>query len=79
MSTRSSTATIIQAMRILANEIQSGDGVANAAIAEAADRLQELQDALQGLHDYSIRSKYLGHQTEALAAWAVAEKLLWEG
>lgn len=38
---RSSTPTLIAAMRILARDIQSGDGVANAAIAEAADRLEE--------------------------------------
>lgn len=39
---RSSTRAIIQALRILAEDIQSGDGVANAVIAEAADRLEEL-------------------------------------
>ena len=38
---RAKTETIIQAMRILAEEIQSDDGVANAAISEAADRLEE--------------------------------------
>ena len=35
-------AVLISALRILAEEIQSPDGVANAAIAEAADRLEEL-------------------------------------
>ena len=39
---KSSTETLIAAMRVLARDIQSGDGVANAAIAEAADRLEEL-------------------------------------
>jgi len=39
---RSKTETIISALRVLANDIQSGDGVANAAIAEAADRMEEL-------------------------------------
>lgn len=39
----SSTETLITALRILAREIQSDDGVANAAIAEAADRLEDLQ------------------------------------
>lgn len=43
MSRKSSTETLIAAMRILARDIQSGDGVANAAIAEAADRLEEQQ------------------------------------
>jgi len=37
------TKTIIEALRILARDIQSEDGVANAAIAEAADRLQKQQ------------------------------------
>ena len=41
MNCKSSTETLIAAMRILARDIQSGDGVANAAIAEAADRLEE--------------------------------------
>ncbi len=39
---RSDTTTIIGAMRILAEDIQSDDGVANAAIYEAAERLEEL-------------------------------------
>lgn len=43
---RAKTETIIAAMRILAEDIHSEDGVANAAIREAADRLQELHDRL---------------------------------
>lgn len=39
---RSSTETIIGALYILAREIQSEDGVANAAIYEAAQRMGEL-------------------------------------
>jgi len=39
---RSATKTIIGAMRILAVDIISDDGVANAAISESADRLEEL-------------------------------------
>ena len=35
---------LIESMRILSRDIVSGDGVANAAILEAADRLQELSD-----------------------------------
>ena len=38
---RTSTETLIAAMHILATEIQSDDGVANAAIAAAAERLAE--------------------------------------
>lgn len=39
---RTDTKTLAAAMRVLAAEIQSDDGVANAAIAEAAERLDEL-------------------------------------
>ncbi len=42
MGARSSTETLIKALRILARDIKSGDGVANMCIAEAADRLDEL-------------------------------------
>jgi hypothetical protein len=39
---RSSTDTLIKALRILGRDIQSADGVANAVMFEAADRLYEL-------------------------------------
>lgn len=39
---KTSTETLAKAMSVLAKEIQSPDGVANAAIAEAAERLLEL-------------------------------------
>ncbi len=39
---RTDTETLIEAMKILSRDIESGDGVANAAIAEAAERLGEL-------------------------------------
>jgi hypothetical protein len=38
---KTKTEILAQAMDVLAREIQSGDGVANAAIAEAAERLRE--------------------------------------
>ena len=40
------TQTLIRAMRILASEIPSDDGIANEAISEAALRLEELDDHL---------------------------------
>ena len=50
---RTRTPILISAMRLLAQEIQSEDGVANAAIAEAGNRLSELEaqlaQAQQGL------------------------------
>ena len=39
---RTKTEVIVGALRILAQDIQTQDGVANAAIAEAADRMEEL-------------------------------------
>jgi hypothetical protein len=49
----SSSATLVSAMRILANDIQSDDGVANAAIREAADRIEQLEAKLRQAHkDY---------------------------
>lgn len=49
MSRKTSTETLIAAMRVLARDIQSGDGVANSAIAEAADRLAEQQARIADL------------------------------
>lgn len=46
---KSSTQTLIAAMRILADEIDSEDGVANAVIREAAQRLE----GLSGAHAWS--------------------------
>lgn len=43
MTPRTPTPTLIAALRVLAAEIQSPDGAANAAIAEAADRLEEME------------------------------------
>jgi len=40
---RTETLILASAMDVLARDIQSGDGVANAAIAEAAQRLRELE------------------------------------
>jgi hypothetical protein len=48
---KSSTATLIKALEILSQEIQSEDGVANAAIAEAAIRLKKLDKRVIELED----------------------------
>ena len=42
------TATIIAALRILARDIQSDDGVANAALIEAAERMEEMVKLIDG-------------------------------
>lgn len=46
---KTDTLTLAYAMDALAREIQSGDGIANAAIAEAADRLRETLKANERL------------------------------
>ncbi len=43
----SDTDTIIAALKILANDIQTQDGVANAVLMEAADRLHELHTTIE--------------------------------
>ena len=53
----SSSATLVSAMRILANDIESDDGVSNAAIREAADRIEQLAEAVKVLHDLLHRSQ----------------------
>lgn len=40
---KTSTKVLAEVLRVLAMDVQSKDGVANAAIAEAAGRLEELQ------------------------------------
>ena len=39
---KTDTKTLIAAMRILSQDIETNDGIANAAIAEASDRMEEL-------------------------------------
>jgi hypothetical protein len=46
---KSSTETLIAAMRILSQDIQSEDGVVSAATAEAAQRLAEQQERITQL------------------------------
>ena len=61
---KTSTETLIAAMHILAKEIQSDDGVANAAIAEAGERLAEQH----------MRIAQLEQENDAMRA----DLLLWE-
>lgn len=64
---RTDTQTLIDAMRVLARDVQCDDGIANSAIAEAADRLEELRTAMadvQGMVSEAIlkpskRTKWL--------------------
>jgi hypothetical protein len=48
---KSSTETLIKALHILSNEIKTDDGVINAALSEAAYRMEELQTNNQKMLD----------------------------
>jgi hypothetical protein len=43
---RTSTDTLITALRVLARDVQSEDGVANSCLREAADRMEELNQVV---------------------------------
>lgn len=55
--------TLVAALRMLATDIQSGDGVANAAIAEAADRLEQLSS---GVTELTKRARRIKKEAERL-------------
>jgi hypothetical protein len=52
---KTSTPELIDALRILVGDIFCEDGIANLVIAEAADRLEELQTQLQEAQAYADR------------------------
>lgn len=58
---KSRTETIIKAMQILSIEVHSDDGIANSAIAEAAERLSELQQLNDELAAQSEQMQKLLH------------------
>jgi hypothetical protein len=47
---KSTTKTIIASLEILAEEIKTEDGIINACLLEAADRLRELSNQLEDAH-----------------------------
>jgi hypothetical protein len=55
---QSSDATLVLALRALAKDIQSGDGVANAAMLEAADRLEAFSRAIDGIYDSVLHQRF---------------------
>lgn len=49
----SSSAVLVSALRVLASDIQCDDGVANACVAEAAERIEQLEASIKQIHkDY---------------------------
>lgn len=54
---RTDTGALVEALKILSEEIQSLDGVANAAILEGAHRLEELSEELEAVKTENERFK----------------------
>ncbi len=50
----SSGRTLILGLRALARDVQCGDGVANAAILEASQRLEALSNAIEDIRDSAL-------------------------
>ena len=55
---KTKTKTLIKALRILSRDIESDDGVANACVAEAADRLEEIENKIDDLEVKLMRDTY---------------------
>jgi hypothetical protein len=70
---RSSTETLIKALRILSRDIESEDGVANTAISEAADRLEELHNSMQASD--AVRTESLNEYHPAIVSACNAGKI----
>jgi len=63
------TETLIKALRILASDIQSEDGVANTAILEAAQRMEEDQEVIfQAGESIKILRQTVKHRNETIDA-----------
>lgn len=67
---RSSNKTLADALRILAQDLESVDGVANAALQEAADRIDELAAEVEDL-----RNQNHNNRVAAEARWDRIKRL----
>lgn len=70
---RTDTTTLIDALRILAKDIDSGDGVANAAIAEAADRLAKQHKHIRNQRREIEALAKDKHRVDGFVNWLDAE------
>jgi len=61
-------------MRILSSDIQSDDGVANAAIAEAAQRLAEQQERIKRLEEGGDEAIYPFEYAARVRIWTEAKE-----
>lgn len=50
--------TLASAMRTLSRDIVSGDGIANAAILEAAERIKELSESIELIRDAVLHERF---------------------
>lgn len=57
------TEKLVMALRVLADEIQSDDGVANAAIHEAAQRLEQQSEKIKRLYEGILKNNQEIEQT----------------
>lgn len=77
---KSSTETLIKALHILSEDIQSIDGIANAAILEAACRLEYLHEQNKilknGLKNIAGTPSCLQNEVDWIALREIAEKAL---
>ena len=58
---KTDTAILVSALRILSRDIQSDDGIANACIAEAADRIEMLDHKIFLIRYKQCRSEGSNH------------------
>jgi hypothetical protein len=72
---RTDTKTLALAMRVLSHHIRSEDGVTNAALAEAADRLDEQADHIRRLEEAGdALFQQFHHPTLQTHQWAKAKE-----
>lgn len=55
---KNNSKTLIKALRILSEDVQSDDGVANACIVEAANRIEELEAKITELNVKLIKDTF---------------------
>jgi hypothetical protein len=72
---KTNTQTLAAALRILANDIESPDGVANAAIAEATEWLDELMAQVDFWRDIAEECATIGTKVEACHRFEAALKV----
>lgn len=64
----SSSDTLVAALRVLANDVQSDDGIANSCIAEAADRIEMLQEKAIEVLEWYFRDGSVGGACDPMHA-----------